>query len=158
MAAANSSSKAVFGALLEPGASLADRVRTFGERLVTSAVSRHVVLLDLEYVIYSARNARWERTARARFQAELAQLAARFREVNLASGDRVPLSEERFLLLLNLLGRGLVQELALHPGTLEVRDVSRILGLLTALATTTGRRIVRPAGGPIRSEDRARRR
>jgi AcrR family transcriptional regulator len=158
VAAANSSSKAIFGALLEPGTSLADRLRTFGERLVTSAVSRQVVLLDLEYVIYSARNARWERTARAGFQAELAELAVRFREANLASGDRVPLSEERFLLLLNILGRGLVQELALHPGTLEAQDVTRILRLLTAFTLTNRRRIARSRAGPIRSEDRGKRR
>src|SRR5262249_24229039 len=83
-----------------------------------------------EYVIYSARNARWEKVARAEFERDLAALATRFRAANELSGDRLPISEDRFLLLLNVLARGLVHELLLHPGTMEVGDVTRMLELL----------------------------
>lgn len=87
----NSSPKSVFAALLEPGKSLAKRLKAFGERLVSSEANRRVVLLDL---------------------------------------------------LLNILGRGLIQELELHPGSLEVEDVTRMLAQL-APATNPPWRLAR---------------
>ena len=130
IAVANTSPKTIFAALVEPGRPLAERMRAFAERVVSSRITRQIVLLDLEYVIYSARKAQWERVARAEFERDLASLAVRFRAANDASGDRLPIPEERFLLLLNVLCRGLVQELLLHPGTMEVEDVARMLQLL----------------------------
>ena len=149
IAVANHSSPTIFEALLEPGVPLADRVRAFGERIVSSKTTRQVVLLDLEYVIYSARNAHWEKRARAEFQSDLQQLAAQFRAANQASGDRLPISEERYLLLLNLLARGMIQELSLHPGTMEVDDIARMLELVVPAAPRAGRRGRRssPAAG-----------
>lgn len=143
VAAANSTPEAVFAALVEPGISLAERLKAFGERLVSSEVSRRVVLLDLEYVIYAARNGLWEKADRTHFEGDLAALAVRFREVNEATGDRLPMAEQKFLLLLNILGRGLIQELALHPGSLEVEDVTRMLAQLAPATTVRDRR--RPA-------------
>ena len=90
-------------------------------------MSRQVVLLDLEYVIYSARNARWSRGFEADFEAELEALAARFKAVNQATGDRLPIPEVQALRMLNVLGRGLLQERALHPRTLSADDVARML-------------------------------
>jgi AcrR family transcriptional regulator len=130
VAKANSTPKAIFQALLEPGVPLADRVKAFAERIGSSQVSRQVVLLDLEYVIYAARNARWERTARADFEAELRELAARLREVNRSTGDRLAIPEDRFLLMLNIFARGLVQESALHPGTLDRKDMIGMIRLV----------------------------
>ena len=148
MATANSTPQAVFAVLLEPGVSLAKRLKAFGERLVSSEASRRAVLLDLEYVIYAARNGLWEKADRTRFEADLAALAARFREANASTGDRLPMAKEKFLLLLNILGRGLIHELVLHPGLLEVEDVTGMVAQLAPAANP------RPTGGTARSRRR----
>ncbi len=137
VAVANTSPATIFATLVEPGRPLAERMGAFAERVLSSKPTRRIVLLDLEYVIYSARNARWEKVARAQFESDLAALGTRFRAANEASGDRLPIPEERFLLLLNILARGLVQELLLHPCTMEVRDVTRMLELLIPRKTKT---------------------
>jgi AcrR family transcriptional regulator len=135
VAVAHSTPKTLVETLVEPGIPLARRVRTFGERLASSKVSRQTVLLDLEYVIYSARNARWGKTARAGFAAELGPLAARLREVNAATGDALGMPEERFLLLLNLLARGLVQQWVLYPGSLDREAGIRMMEQLARAAS-----------------------
>ena len=88
-------------------------------------------MLDLEYVLYAARNDRWDQAGRQAFDEEVASLAARFREVNQANGERLPMSEERFLRLLNIVGRGMIQEMALHPKSLSADDVARMFELLS---------------------------
>ncbi len=126
VAAANSTPKAFFDPLLEPGVPLRKRLRRFARRVASTRISRQVTLLDLEYVIYAARNNRWDRTRQQAFEAELAALATRFREVNEATGDQLPMSELQFLRLLNILGRGLLQERALHPNAVSPDDVTRM--------------------------------
>jgi AcrR family transcriptional regulator len=140
VATTRSTTERIFDALLEPGQPLATRLARFSEQVVKSDVRRSTVLLDLEYVIYSARNGLWEKTGRARTEAKLGRLAARFREVNAGTGDRLAMPEEKFLLLLNILARGLVQELALHPGSITVADVTRMMGQLAPAPSPSGRR------------------
>ena len=130
VAAANSSPQAVFAALLEPGVSLPKRLQAFADRVTSTRASRRVVLLDLEYMIYAARNEGWDQAGRQGFDEEVASLAARFREVNQANGERLPISEESFLRLLNIVGRGVIQEMALHPKSLSADDVARMFELL----------------------------
>jgi len=74
---------------------LRDRIQAFGAEIVSTRISRQVVLLDLEYLIYSARSERRDREARKAFDEELRQLAERFRAVNDANGERVPIPEDR---------------------------------------------------------------
>jgi AcrR family transcriptional regulator len=129
VAVANSRSAGTMGVLVEP-LPLAERLRRFGRELVIGRFSRDLVLLDLEYVIYAARNRRWARDSRRRRQASLSALAARFRAVNRAQGDRLPLDEERFLELLVLVGRGIIQKLTVDPGSLRPADVHAMIALL----------------------------
>ncbi|MEO8452711.1 MAG: helix-turn-helix domain-containing protein [Gemmatimonadota bacterium] len=135
VASANTTPRGVFDALLEPGVPLTKRLAEFAKRLVSSRVSARVVLLDLEYVIYSARNATLAKADRSGFEEAIAAMAARFREVNEATGDEVPMGEEKFLLLLNIVSRGLLQQMALRPGSLGVEDV---VGMVMQLGTGGG--------------------
>lgn len=126
VAGANATPKTIFDPLLQPGLSLRQRVRNFGRRIASMDVNRRVVLLDLEYVIFAARNDRWDRYAQQAFHADIEALATRFRQVNLASGDRLRMPEVEFLRLLNILARGLTQERALHPSALSAKTITRM--------------------------------
>ena len=123
VARANTTPRGVFDALLEPGVPLPKRLAEFARRLVSSRVSARVVLLDLEYVIYSARNPKLAKADRSEFDAAIGAFAARFRVANETTGDELPMAEEKFLLLVNVVSRGLIQQLALRPGSLGVDDV-----------------------------------
>ncbi|MHB1327741.1 MAG: TetR/AcrR family transcriptional regulator [Gemmatimonadales bacterium] len=127
VAAANSTPRDLFDPLLEAGVPLRQRIRKLGQRIASTTVDRRVVLLDLEYVIYASRNSRWNRSTRLAFEADLEALATQLREVNEASGDRLPIPELQFLRLLNIMGRGLIQERALNPNALTREDVARMI-------------------------------
>ena len=131
VASANTTPRSVFDPLLEPGVPLTKRLAEFAKRLVSSRISARVVLLDLEYVIYSARNPKLAKADRSEFEDAIAALAARFREANETTGDELPMVEEKFLLLLNIVSRGLIQQMALRPGSLAVEDV---MGMVMQLA------------------------
>ncbi len=134
VAAAHSTPTAIFDPLLEPGVPLRARVRAFGRRLASTKASRQVVLLDLEYVTYAARNNRWDVATRQGFDAALEVLAVRLREVNEATGDQLPMPELQFLKLLNILGKGLLQERALHPNALSSAEVTRMVEAVAPMA------------------------
>jgi len=109
--------------LLRADLPLRERLRRFGREVVSGAPRKEVVLLDLEYVIYGARNRHWGKYRQERCGAGLNVLAAELRAVNLARGERPPITEERLVRMLNMLGRSIIQELTVDPKSLTVSDV-----------------------------------
>jgi AcrR family transcriptional regulator len=116
--------------LLRADLPLVVRLRRLGRALATGGPSRDLVLLDLEYVIYRARHPRRGRRSKERFRDELADLATRFRAANAARGEKPPLDETVLLYLINILARGVIQELTVDPKALAVEDVEDMFALL----------------------------
>jgi len=123
--AASSGSADALAVLLRPDLSLTQRLRRFARSLVTDRFSRELVLLDLEYLIYAARNRRWARSVRRERDASLQDLADRFRAVT--RRERLPLDEVRFLELLMLVGRGIIQKRTVDPGSLTASDAEAMV-------------------------------
>jgi AcrR family transcriptional regulator len=136
--------------LLRADLPLVVRLGRLGRALATSGPSRDLVLLDLEYVIYRARHPRRGRRSRARFREELADLTDRFRAANAVRGERPPLDETLLLYLINILARGVIQELTVDPKALAAADVEGMFALLAGTWSATSRRPTHPGTAPSR--------
>jgi AcrR family transcriptional regulator len=142
------STSELLNVLLRADLTLDERLRRLGRDLVTSGPTRELVLLDLEYVIYAARNRRWGRQSKQRLRTTLGDLGARFRAVNVARGERPPLDEERLLYLINILSRGVIQELTADPTALAPADVEAMFLLLSGSRQGLSRSF-RASGGSL---------
>jgi AcrR family transcriptional regulator len=122
--------------LLRADLPLDERLRRLGRDLVTRGPTRELVLLDLEYVIYAARHRRWGRRSKQRLRTGLGDFGARFRAVNAARGETPPLDEELLLYLINIVSRGVIQELTVDPKALAPADVEAMFLVLAGSGRT----------------------
>jgi len=118
--------------LLRVDLPLAERLRLFGRgvRAALQGASRRQMLLDFEYAVYARRNTQWGARIRKAGRAGLRELAARFHEVNVARNERPPLEAEAFLTMLTVAVRGVVQQFALDPASLDEPTIEELFVLL----------------------------
>jgi AcrR family transcriptional regulator len=116
--------------LLRGDLSLRARLQRLGRDVAKSGLTRELVLLDLEYVIYAARNRRWGRVSRQRMRSDLRAFASRFRAVNVARREKPLIEEETMLYLLNIVCRGIIQELTVDAQALAASEVEAMFGAL----------------------------
>lgn len=131
-AMAGSGNAEVIAGLIRTDRSLKQRLAQFARSLVHSRFTKDLVLLDLEFVIYAARTPSWARAAQRQRETSMQEFAAQFRAVNQAQGARLPIDELRFLELLLLVGRGIVQKRTVDPGSVTAADAEAMVGVLTA--------------------------
>jgi AcrR family transcriptional regulator len=111
---------------------LAERLRLFGRGLMASleGASNQLMLLDFEYAVYGKRNKRWRAFLRDSRREGLEELAARFEAVNGSRGERVPLAAETYFSMLTVVVRGMVQQYALDPESMDLRAIETFFSLL----------------------------
>jgi AcrR family transcriptional regulator len=126
------SASADISALMRDDLALAERLRLFGRGLMASleGASNQLMLLDFEYAVYGKRNKRWRAFLRESRRAGLEELAARFDAVNRSRGERLPLAAEAYLSMLTVTVRGVVQQYALDPESMDPRAVETFFALL----------------------------
>lgn len=91
-------------------------------------------LLDFEYAVYGKRNKRGRAFPR---QWRRAGLAARVDAVNRSRGEPLPLVTEAYLSRLTVAVRGVVQQYAVDPESIDVRSIETFFSLLAGIAPSS---------------------
>jgi AcrR family transcriptional regulator len=93
-------------------------------------VPKRTLILDAEYFAESLRSPGTGRYSKSRYLAKVKEIAQRLRQANEARGERPPVDEEDFVVLVIAFARAIIHQVALQSPDTDDRSVETLFGLL----------------------------